>query len=991
MTTFATRDATRIPIATYRLQLNKDFNFKQACGITSYLKRLGISDCYSSPILKARRGSTHCYDVTDHEQINPELGSLREFNRWVARLHSNDIGLVLDIVPNHMAVSDENLLLLDVLEYGPFSRYSGFFDIDWNPSYALGLRNRVILPILGTTISKALANRHISLTFSKGEFGLRIYSMKLPLTPKSYTRILNYAKRKLKVSGFSQENVLKELDKIVRDFAKLPDLLSSNPKEENYPFSFATKKKRDLARLCLAYSDVEGAINQVLDEFHNNMRGDNYSEIRHLLHGQFYKLEFWKNAINKVNYRRFATVNNLIAICEERPAVFKEAHALILNLVASQKIDGLRVDHIDGLYKPSDYLARLQKSCQRKLSISKKGNAPKSPSSTKADNQKTFYVIVEKILAEGENIPKSWRTYGTTGYEFLCDLNGIFIDLSNSSKFDHIYSNFVPRQKTFERTVESCRRNIIDSSMNSELSDLTNLLSDIVKDLHTKNYTSKEDMRAAIREVAVCFPIYRTYSSSQVSVADRRYMDQSIHFAMFHLGKKDIRGRYRRIVDDIRRILLFDFPRNIPRYQRMKWRLFVMRFQQLTAPIAAKGIEDTAFYIYNRLISLNEVGGNPENFGISIEEFHKRSLRRFASHPHTLLASSTHDTKRSEDVRAKINVLSEIPDQWNKTVLSWSNFNRNKKSIVNKEPCPSKNDEYMLYQTILGVWPLERVNKIEREELIQRILSYMKKAIREAKLKTSWVDPNLEYERALDKFIKSILGPTSTKEGPQFVSSFDRFHEQVSYYGMLNSLSQLLMKLTCPGIPDIYQGNEMWDFSLVDPDNRRPVDFALRSKMLSSLERRIRSSKAEMDVLARDLVSKMSSGLIKMYVLHQSLKFRSEHETLFKNGTYIPLRAKGPKSEHVCAFARKTEDDECVVVVPRLFVSLLSGIKYHDATNIWKDTSLIFPKGVATTSADAYSNIFTGRKVVVVKDQKGNATLQLSDVLNEFPVGLIAS
>src|SRR5487761_590624 len=991
MATFTAKDAIRIPTATYRLQLNKDFNFRQADRITSYLKRLGISDCYSSPILRARRGSTHCYDVTDHEQINPELGSWNEFNRWVEILHSYGMGLLLDFVPNHMAISDENLLIMDVLEYGPFSKYSHFFDINWNPPNIADLRNRLILPILGTDIHEVFRNRHISLRFSKVEFWLQVYSSKFPLTPKSYTSILNRTRRKLTLAGFTEKEILSKLDKIIGDAAKLPDALYSR-REVRYPFSVARMMRIDLGRLCLANSEIEKAISQVLDEFQNNLKEGRYKEIVNLLREQFYKLEFWRNAINKVNYRRFVTINDLIAICEEKPSVFKEAHEFILNLVASQKVNGLRVDHIDGLYNPSDYLASLQKSCQRRHLISKRANMENKQRSYTRNYQNTFYIIVEKILGEGEKIPRSWRVQGTTGYEFLCDLKGLFIDHRNSSKFDRIYSNFIhPQNTTYERIVASSRRTIIDSSMKSELSNLSNLLADIIKSLPHINHPSEKEMRVAIKEVVVCFPVYRTYTSSRVSVADRHYVEQSTKSAIFHLRKKNSNGRYHRIIDDIRRILLLDFPKNISRSQRIKWRLFVMRFQQLTAPVAAKGIEDTAFYVYNKLISLNEVGGNPEDFGISVKEFHQRNLKRLAGYPHSLLTSSTHDTKRSEDVRARINVLSEIPSQWNDAVLSWSGFNQDKKSVVKGELSPSKNDEYMLYQTLIGVWPLGRMNSSQKEELIQRISSYTKKAVREAKVKTSWTDPNLEYEGALDTFIKSILDTASIKEDRQFISSFQGFQEQISYHGMLNSLSQLLMKLTCPGIPDIYQGNEIWDFSLVDPDNRRPVDFVLRSKMLSSLERLVLSSKTKMDMLTRDLMSKMGNGLIKMYVLQQGLKFRSQHEALFKKGSYTALRVTGPKSENVCAFMRKTKDDECIVVVPRLFVSLLSGIKYHKAKHMWKDTCLILPRKIASTSATSYSNIFTGKKVVGVENQEGYPTIRLSDVLEGFPVALLAS
>jgi (1->4)-alpha-D-glucan 1-alpha-D-glucosylmutase len=986
MAPFTSKNATRIPRATYRLQLNKEFKFTQADRITSYLKRLGISDCYSSPILKARRGSMHCYDVVDHEQINPELGSWNEFSKWIQRLHSFDMGLVLDIVPNHMAISDENPLLTDVLEYGPFSKYSDFFDIDWKPPQAATLRNRLILPILRTDLSEGIRNRDLFMTFAKEKFWLHLYSSRFPLTPKSYARIFECTLKKLMLVGFPDEEALKELGRITKDFAKLPDSSSSKTKHALYPFAIASKKKGDLRRLCSAYPAIENTINQVLDEF--RLRGCNDSKIETLLHEQFYKLEFWRTALNKLNYRRFALVNDLIAIREERSQVFKEAHGLVMKLIASKKINGLRIDHIDGLYHPSEYLVRLQRSCQSSLLFPRNTNTVKTQSSSAIRRHIIpFYVVVEKILGEGENIPQNWRIHGTTGYEFLYDLNNLFIEHKNSSKFDRIYSNFVSHKiRSFKRVVEASRRRVIESSMKRELSSLTDLWADIAKDLPSCKNTSKEDMRVAIKEIAVCFPVYRTYSNMKVSATDLSYIEKSTKFAISNLTRKKAGHDYCKVIDNLRTVLLLQFPANILDSQMMKWKLFCSKFQQFTAPIAAKGIEDTAFYIYNKLISLNEVGGYPESFGISVEEFHKRNVQRLESHPHSLLASSTHDTKRSEDVRARINVLSELPDKWNDAIFIWCRLNKSKKSIVHGELCPSKNDEYMLYQTMIGIWPLKKVGVSEKEELLQRISSFMKKAVREAKVHTSWVEPNLEYERALDNFIEAILG--ETKHTTQFVSSFHKFQMQVSYYGMLNSLSQLLMKLTCPGVPDIYQGNELWDFSLVDPDNRRPVNFSLRARMLSSLERRIRRSGSTMDDLARDLVSNMSSGLIKMFVLHQSLKFRSDHEELFKSGKYIPVQAHGAHAEHVCAFMRKSDNDHCIVIGPRLYVSLLNDPKYDSTKDLWNDTQLVLPERSLSNSHLSYSNIFTERKAGV-RTQDGKVSLPLSDVLNGFPVAIL--
>lgn len=951
---FTSKVASRIPTSTYRLQLNKNFAFKQASQVISYLHRLGVSDLYLSPILRARSGSMHCYDVTDHTMLNPEIGNLRQFRKLAEEIQVRGMGILLDIVPNHMAISEENPRLMNVLEYGPFSKYSDFFDVNWRPLNAPDLQCRLVLPILGTKITEALRKGHVSIVFSKnGKLFLQVYSSKLPLTPRSYERILSIASKSLTNQN---EKVLKLLNKVSKSLVMLPNSLVCGS-GSYYPFEKAAADMERIRKLCVIYPQIRRTIIDTTQKISNSTKWAS-REIRPILDDQFYKLEYWKDGINRLNYRRFATVTDLIAVCAEKPSVFDESHSFVLQLIAEGKITGLRIDHIDGLFDPSNYLARLQKECIAHLKHEKNPLTSERP----------FFVVVEKILEKDEELSAKWQIHGTTGYEFLCDLNNIFVESSNSLKFDRIYSNFISKEITLEKIVELSRRNILNSSLKSELIYLTGLLSNIFEGSGFHDFCN-EDLKDAIKEIALWFPTYRTYSSFRVSDSDRRYVKQASGNAMRCLKERA------HIISRIEKILLLDFPKGLSLSQRKKWRLFDMRFQQLTAPIAAKGIEDTVFYIYNRLVSLNEVGGNPGDFGISIKEFHRRNFERLQTHPHSLLATSTHDTKRSEDVRARINVLSEIPEQWSDFLRSCNKLNAQKKSILYGESCPSKNDEYMLYETMIGVFPYGKV-KITNE-LVERISSYMNKAVREAKIETSWIDQNQAYEEGLQRFIKELLD----KNNKTFFSNFQKIHDQTSYHGMLNSLSQILLKLTCPGIPDIYEGNEIWDYSLVDPDNRRPVDFQKRSKMLSYLERRIRTSKPE--ELALFLMSNMEHGLIKMYVLHRGLEFRSGHQELFKQGEYIPLSVLGTNSDHICSFMRKTIFDQCIVIAPRLFVSLLKGRKYQNAKGVWGNTTLILPKESDTDAA--YFDIFTGKKVTI---SKGNH-LALSQILGDFPVALL--
>lgn len=981
----------RFPNSTYRLQLNRIFTFKQALVVTEYLKRLGISDCYSSPILRARSGSTHCYDVTDHREINPEIGTLEDFQAWASQIRSKRMGLLVDIVPNHMALSNENHLLMEVLEFGQFSKYSTFFDIDWNRE-AKDLSHRIKLPILPSEFRNILKDHEISVFFSEKGFALRLYGNTLPLTPRSYVNFLKPARELLVAKYHANAYILEQFENLIEHFEKLPNsssrLSTEVVRNKDQIRSLSIKQEINLQRFCGKYGLVRDALKHVLEEFNNTESKKHSRQLRSLLAEQFYKLGYWKTAISRINYRRFSTVNDLIAIRVEERSVYDEAHRLILELVSKGRITGLRVDHIDGLLEPAEYLHRLQESCQKSLAYSKMSHSLSDHPKKSGRSTNSFYITVEKILEQSERLPRSWDIEGTTGYEFLRDVNGIFVDSRNAQKFDDIYSKFISKNFSFEQIVRLSRKRIIASSMQSDLESLTRLLFVICRDLgHGRCEFQPERLSKAMEEIASSFEVYRTYATSKsirVRGQDRRYVENALSAAI-EMQPSTMERLDVRIYDLIRRILLLDFPSELSKLERNNWRLFALRFQQFTAPIAAKGVEDTAFYIYNRLVSLNEVGGDPQNFGVSIEEFHQRNKQRHQTHPHSMLCTSTHDTKRSEDVRARINVLSEIPDRWQSALLRWRDLNSSKKLVVKGRRAPSANDEYLLYQTLLGVWPSGSALRFPRRELLEQITTYMIKAVREAKVETSWVDQDLHYENSLRMFIESILEKSGS--GNEFVSDFLKLQKDVCYHGMLNSLSQLLIKLTCPGVPDTYQGDEIWNLSLVDPDNRRPVDFETRKTMLSLIEKRIRTSGNDLSTLATDLLANMEDGLIKMYVMRQVLAFRNKHERMFGNGRYVPIRVVGAKQRNLCCFMRKTDDDDdaCLVLAPRFFVSLLAGRRYERAIGCWKDTNLVLPQAMKGTK---FHNIFTGR-IVTATNNNGYAGIAVAEVLDQFPLGLL--
>jgi malto-oligosyltrehalose synthase len=964
------RDAgTRIPVATYRLQLNKDFDFRKAESIVAYLGRLGVSDFYTSPLLRARAGSTHCYDIVDHNQLNQGLGTEEEFESLVEALRRRGMGLLLDIVPNHMAASSENDMWMSVQEYGPCSPYAGFFDIDWSPM-TRGLKNRVLLPILTEDYSKALADARTRLAFDSRETRLFLVvngGDRIPLAPRTYGQVLEAARNRLvegdgEGAGAELGTLLSSLEAL-KEPGRLEGALFTRVHREG------ERLKKGLADLCRREPRVLAAISSAVAEF--NVRDEQERRVGRfdsLLRAQFYKLSHWREASEKINYRRFVLVNDLVALRAERPEVFEESHRLILEMVAKGWVSGLRVDHSDGLVDPAAYFRRLRQGCAT-LAGRRRG-------ATRDARERSPYIVAEKILSGDESLPVGWEIHGTTGYDFARDAGSLFVREENASRFDSIYDTFVGERLEMSELRLEARRQVL-RRMDAELNALSSLLCRISRGLPGCPTLGPRLATKALTEAVVHFPVYRTYvmpGAEGLSNEDSLFISEAVR-----RGKEGADRWVSRALDLVEDVLLLRLRGSSVRDDV---RSFVRSFQQITVPVAVKGDEDMAYYRYNRLASLNEVGGDPESFGMSVEEFHRRTLQRARAWPHAMLTTSTHDTKRSEDVRARIAALSEIPEEWGSSVSRWAKGNLRKKAAVGGRPAPDRNDEYLLYQTLVGVWPLSRPTKEGWSAFVERVVAYMIKAAREAGENTSWTDLHPEYESALEGFVRGILDTGSEN---RFLDDFCKSQERVAYLGMLGSLSQLLLKLTCPGVPDIYQGNETWDFSLVDPDNRRSVDFERRSGMLANLTRRVDEAGDDLPDLASGLLARWKDGLIKMYVTSSVLRCRLDRRELFERGAYVPLRCAGEMKGHLCAFAREMGEERCVVVAPRLFAGLANSPRPPVGEAAWRDTRLVMRDG---SGGRGYRSLFTGR-LLRPSRVGGEARLQVSDVLDRFPVALL--
>ncbi len=962
------------PAATYRLQFNRCFTFEQATGLIEYLEELGITDLYASPFLMARPGSMHGYDITDHSRFNPEIGDQDSFLRMSSELQRRGMGLMVDVVPNHMCISHpSNRWWWDVLENGPSSSFARFFDIEWHPPKP-ELDNKVLLPVLGDQYGRVLENQEIRVLYSEGELKIAFYETPLPLAPRTWTMILEPAAAKLRSKLDPAHEHVAELESIVTALSHLaPNTETDEARIRERQREKEIVKKR-LSILTGASPEAAQAIQETLVEI-NGERGNprSFDRLERLLDSEAYRLSFWRVAMDEINYRRFFDINDLAAIRVEDPEVFALVHALILDLVNNGHVTGLRVDHPDGLYEPEKYFRTLQD-----LTKPKSGLAQQNAERNSAGVERTTYIVAEKILVGNEALRANWAVEGTTGYGFMNRVNGIFVDHSKEKAFQQLYERFTSRSRNFDALVCACKRLVLQVAMSSELNVLSRKLDHISEHHRWSRDFTLENLRDALREVVTTFPVYRTYIRSddlEVDPEDRRQIYIAIREA-----KRRNPALNESVFDFIQSVLLLEHPDGLDEAQRAERHGFTMQFQQLTGPVMAKGVEDTAFYRYYPLASLNEVGGSPERFGMSVSAFHRRNLIRRELWPNSMSATSTHDTKRGEDVRARINVLSEMPGEWYRAIRRWRDINKRWKTKVGDLLSPGANEEYLLYQTLVGTWPFTPMNEAEHAGYIERIQRYMEKALREAKVHTSWINPNAEYDQAVRDFVASILGLSS--DNP-FMEDFRQFQAPIAKAGVWNSISQVLLKIASPGVPDFYQGNELWCLDLVDPDNRRPVDYELRRRMLANLRP---EAGADSATLLERMASDPSDGAIKLYVTNRAMRLRRDHRDLFAQGSYTPLTAAGSRANHVIGLARSLESVTVIALAGRFFLRLLNSGAVP-AGDAWGNTTVALPKKIAHTH---FRDVFSGQTVSVEPREDGSE-ISLAKVFSRCPAALLVS
>ncbi|MGA2888098.1 MAG: malto-oligosyltrehalose synthase [Terracidiphilus sp.] len=875
------------PISSYRLQLHAGFTFGDASNLAAYLKELGISHIYCSPYLQAAKGSIHGYDVVDPQTVNCEIGGEQGHAQFCDTLRALDMGQVLDIVPNHMATGPENEYWWDVLENGPSSRYATWFDVDWN-SAEVKLQNKILIPVLGEQYGRALSANQIVIHYEGESFQVRYMDHRFPLAPRSLAVPLGLAAKSISVPMLSF---------IADSLARLPspdsadlDLLAARHRDKAILYQL-------LLRLSTEQPEVAAAIQQAADEINKSP-----DTLDTLLNLQNYRLAYWRTADQELGYRRFFDINTLIGVRVERSHVFNATHSRIIKWLREGVLDGVRVDHPDGLRDPEQYFERLRAS---------------APSA---------WILVEKILEPQESLRPTWPIAGTTGYDFLNVCNELLVYGEGLSELTSIYDKFAGQTEGFESLVHAKKLAVEHESLGSDVNRLAHLFVAICENNRDRRDYTRAEIRRAIREVAACFSVYRAYvvpDRDQITDEDRSEIGNAV--ALAKTQRSDIDPG------------LFDFIGSVLSLETRGTleTEFLLRFQEFTSPVMAKGVEDTAFYCFNRMIGLNEVGAAPNSNGITIDQFHDYCAKMQAQHPLAMTTLSTHDTKRSDDVRARLAVLTEIPSRLRAAVYRWSRRNRHFKT----RGFPDHNTEYFLYQTLIGAWPISK----------DRVIAYMEKAAREAKQQTSWTHQNKEFEDALKAFIEQIL------DSAEFLSELEGFVAQVLLPGRINGLTQTLLKCTAPGVPDTYQGSELWDLRLVDPDNRGPVDYEIRRSMLSELRT---------GLSVEEIVTRMDSGLPKLWLIYQALRLRREQPQSFdERSSYAFLPTGGAKSMHVVAYLR---GDSVAAIAPRWNVRLGDG---------FGSTIVKLPGGL-------WKNPLTG-------EATNGGEVRVKSLLQRFPVALL--
>jgi (1->4)-alpha-D-glucan 1-alpha-D-glucosylmutase len=909
-----------IPCGTYRVQFHKGCTFEDVTAAIPYLKALGVSHLYSSPYLRARPGSTHGYDIVDHGELNPEVGDERAYARMCQALRRGGMGQILDIVPNHMGVLEaDNAWWLHVLEHGRASPHAETFDIEWAPAQP-EMKGRVLLPVLGDHFGKVLEAGEIVLHFDgeNGEFGLRYWDHRFPIDPGCYPAVLG-ALPAPPARDDSEDDSHAVIAALLDAFGRLPSRNDPDPQARQTRVRDGAVYKRQLARLVARHEWLARWIEACVQRL-NGQAGDpaSFDALEQLIAAQAYRLADWHVASDDVNYRRFFDVNTLAGLRMERPEVFEATHRKVLHWLQDGVLSGLRIDHPDGLSDPRAYFEQLQSRYVQQAEVG--GHTPRA-----------LYLVVEKILAEHEALPEEWPVHGDTGYRFGSLVNGLFVDPRNENALRAAYQAFTGEATHFDEVLYECKKLIIETSLYSELNWLAHSLHQLTTHNRRRSDFTRNRLRWAMAEVAAAFPVYRTYLrvGEAASAMDRRHIDWAIAAAKRRLGSSEAS-----VLEHFREVLLGEGEAaNLPADERQR---FLARWQQFTAPVMAKSMEDTAFYRYIPLLSLNEVGGDPRSFGVSASAFHFANQTRQRHRPHCLLGTSTHDSKRGEDLRARLNVLSEIPAQWEDCLLRLSGWAQLYVTRTPDATWPSDNDIWLLFQTLVGMWPAQPPDDAQREDLRNRVQAYMRKAVREAKVNTTWVCPESAYEDALERYIDGVL--RSGHPSP-FADELQKFTARIAPFGFRNSLAQLALKFTAPGVPDVYQGCEQWNFSLVDPDNRRPVDYQSLARELEGLQALYRSGWPQQDSW-RMLEAHAADGRIKQLVSWRLLALRREHSALFRDGGYLPLTVEGPAAEHAVGFVRMHEREAVLVVVARLTCTLAGGDDAAWSPQLWRDTSV---------------------------------------------------
>jgi (1->4)-alpha-D-glucan 1-alpha-D-glucosylmutase len=976
-----------VPVSTYRLQVHGGFPLPSARDVVPYLARLGIAAVYTSPYFAASPGSTHGYDVCSQNEISVEAGGEAAHAAFVAAVKAHGMIHIVDFVPNHMGIgTGTNAWWTDVLENGPGSPAAKFFDIDWTPVKA-ELHAKLLLPILGDQYGRVLERGEFRLVFNDGALGLQYFEHHLPINPRRAAVVYRPAAERAARSLGPDHPQLNEFLSIITSLENLPPYTETDPERVAVRQREKEVARGRLMRLIGESPECRSAIEAAIHDFNGTPgHAESFDALHELLEAQAYRLAYWRTASHEINYRRFFDINTLAGLRVEDAEVFAATHRLLAELLAGDRVQAVRVDHPDGLFDPARYFTMLQDLAARAWDIGREDDRDGQP-------DRPLYVLAEKILSRHEQLPRRWAVHGTTGYNFLNDLNGIYVDATQARAMRRSYAKLTGHNEPFDDVLYASKRLIMETAMASELTVLTHMLDRIAESSRRSRDFTRESLGDVITEVVACFPVYRTYEDErgwtpedravvERAIARARRRNPAMESSLFDFFREVVLPRDLES-DPLPNDRRTGYPPSTQDEVRERLR-FAMKFQQYTGPVQAKGLEDTAFYRYNVLLSLNEVGGDPSRFGRSVAEFHQANARRLDEWPYEMLATATHDTKLGEDVRARLNALSELPAEWSREVTRWMRTNKGLRTVIDGEPAPDRNDEYRFYQALTGAWPLgAETEATAPTELVERLQAYMIKAAREAKLHTSWLTPNQAYEEALTRFIERVL---TRAGGARFIPMMRPFQRRIAAAGMVNSLSQVVMKIGSPGVPDFYQGTDLWDLNLVDPDNRRPVDFSRRQALLAEVDGLLALPPSDRIPRLAELIDGWEDGRIKLLTTAVALRLRQGNPDLFLRGQYTPLEVDMTTGGGAVAFARVHGDRAALFVGPRLTAALV-GADLHAplGPERWKTSRVLLP---ATLAGRGFRHEISGVEITPTT-AAGEGWIFLGQIFEHVPVGVV--